>query len=263
MLSLLFATSKELGYDDQIRRCRDLKGDICYVYKIRGVCYQTIRQIDERQSGRLGGRSTLVWGARQIVSIDDLTYVPNSAEVVIRDAWLQQGARTEKNIQDDIFASLQKVAGLLRNPERSGSPEPDDDRMIARINAASASDWEAALRCVKEEGWRDYFLRIDGEEFGAETRPKADDAAVSPDSFKETKQTTVKPAKLSSANRTSTSTSTSTSPSYSTPPAPLVQREYCIRKRHFLVYSEVCVALQSLTELKDVLSGLQHAVMGM
>lgn len=260
MLSLLFATFKELGYDDQLRRCRDLKGDICYVYKIRGVCYRTIRQIDEHQSGRLGGRATRVWGARRVVSIDDLTYVPYSAEVVIRDVWLQQGAKTEKTIQDDIFASLQKVAGLLRNPERSGNPEPDDDRMIARINAASASDWETALQCVKEEGWKDYFLRIDGEDFGAETRPKADDAEVSPDSFKETKQTIVKPAKLSGANRTSTSTSTSTPHSYDTPPA---QREYSIRKRHFLVYSEVCVALQSLTEFKDVLSGLQHAVMGM
>ncbi|KAG8840137.1 hypothetical protein FRB96_009595, partial [Tulasnella sp. 330] len=265
MLSFLFATSKELGYDDEIRRWRDLDGHICYVYKIGTSYYRTIEQIDEHQTGRLGGRATRVWKAIEIVSANDLRPAPGSVEVVIRDIWLQDGAKTEEALQTAIFESLQKVAILLNDEERLEKPTSEDDgRMIDRIKAAkSCNDWTGALECVKNRRYEDYFLRIGSYGFGAKTKTKAADAEAAPDIFKAAKHPIVESAQLPGANRSTISTSTSTSHGYGAPPPPKVHREYSIRTRHFLVYTEVCVALQFLVDYQDVLKGLEDAVMAL
>ncbi|KAG8896798.1 hypothetical protein FRB99_008646 [Tulasnella sp. 403] len=261
VLSFLFANPGELGYDADLRRQRDENKDICYVYKIGDAYYRTISQIDEHQSGRV----TRVWKAIEIKSANDLRIKDGAPEVVIRDIWLQDGARTEKAIQDSIFASLGKVAVLLNNEARLKDPGPDDDpRMIARINAAkSGADWVGALECVKNRRYGDYFLRIDSEGFGAKTKDKAPNTEPGADIFNPTKYPTVQAAKLPGANRSSIPTSTSNSPGHGEPRAPNVHREFSVRKRHFLVYTEVCVALQSLADYGDVLTGLEHAVMAL
>lgn len=263
MLSFLFSTSKELGYSETIRRHRDSGGRLCYVYKIGTSFYRTIDPIDDHQSGRLGGRVTRVWKAIKILSADNLASDPDAAEVVIRDVWLQADAKTEPELQEGIYASLRKVADLLEHEARLENPAMDDSiRMIARIKAAkSLLDWEDALKCVKDGHYSDYFLQIGGHGFGAETKTTVADVVADPDIFKETNTPTVQSARLPGANRSSVSTRTSNQ-GHNAPPLPQVQRTFSSRKRHFLVYTEVCEALQSLTDYGDVVKGLGDAIMG-
>ncbi|KAG8842818.1 hypothetical protein FRB96_004720 [Tulasnella sp. 330] len=264
MLSFLFSTSTELGYDGILRRHRDLAGHICYVYKICGSYYRTIEQIDEHQSGWLVGRVTRGWKAIKIVSANDLRPAPGSTEIVIRDIWLQEGAKTEEALQTTMFESLKKVAGLRNDEARLEKPiSEDDDRMIDRIKAVKGrAGWTGALECAKNRCYEDYFLRIDSHDFERENKARAADAEATPDIFKAANHPTVKPAQLPGANRSSITTSTSTSGGHSASPLPTAYRGHSIRKRHFLAYTEARVALQLLADYGDVLKGLEDAVMG-
>ncbi|KAG8848760.1 hypothetical protein FRB96_001039 [Tulasnella sp. 330] len=143
-----------------------------------------------------------------------------------------------------MIESLKNVAVLLNDEARLEKPTSEDaGRMIDRMKAIKGhTGWTSALRL--------------------QAKAKAADAEAAPDIFKAVKHSTVERAQLLGANWSSISTSTPTSRGHDASPPPKVYRGYSIRKRHFLVYTEVCVALQLLADYGDVLKGLEDAVMG-
>ncbi|EKM78231.1 hypothetical protein AGABI1DRAFT_30779, partial [Agaricus bisporus var. burnettii JB137-S8] len=114
-LSLLYATREEIGYDPTIHRVLH-DNEIQYVYEV--VCegetryFRTIATLFTSQSLRITGRKTRVWKAVEVEGYDGNKHrkeKEGGREVALKDCWLDEGSRTEKDNLDGILNALAEV----------------------------------------------------------------------------------------------------------------------------------------------------------
>lgn len=162
MLSFLFATPVEMGYDDMVERKRSTDKDIYYVYTINKRRFRTVASLFEQRNLRITGRATRIWKVTEIGDNDE-PLEPNSYKT-FKDVWLPETSPSEAKIRADIFSALHDLAsdlGALSN-KLGGSD------LVCKDNAVRLK-----LRvCVLSRSYSDYFTTVDVDCTGKK-RPKA------------------------------------------------------------------------------------------
>ncbi|KAG8891920.1 hypothetical protein FRB99_003240, partial [Tulasnella sp. 403] len=158
LLAFIFATPTELGYDDSIRRIRDQDGEIRYVYRINGRFFKTLRCVTKSVDLRISGRITRVWEAEEVESFET-PLVVGSPKVIVRDVWLVESDKTEKQIQDEVFRSLDGLCKIESSAKLDASFSGEDDKHR-----------EELIECIKNGKYKNYFLSIIVDEKGRPTR---------------------------------------------------------------------------------------------
>jgi len=107
LVSFMFATEKEMGYDPYVTR----HSHIHYVYEIENRFFRTHEVISGYRSNNITGRILRIWAAREVESNkEDASYVGED-ECVVKDVWIDTEARTESEIQTAITRALLPAVG--------------------------------------------------------------------------------------------------------------------------------------------------------
>lgn len=258
MLSLMFATEEELGYDQTVQRRLNRETEtICFVYQVQEHFYKTIGAICEHRSLCTTDRATRVWAVVEVKSFDDLEPCEGGRPLVLKDVWLDSDAMTERDILMEISEALKKVADILaKGGELDGFEGMDEDS-------------KKALRdCLNEgeDGWNKYFLTIVHDWEGMRSKDLAP-AAQPNDKLFVLPPSAVRPASIPHADSVSRSQSSTSHPANLAPLAPVAKPvglpRWCSAKRQYReVFAEVCVALHDVPKLTDVVTALLDCVFG-
>ncbi len=107
MLSLSFATAEELGYDLSVTRvayplaANSSEHAIQYDYHIGGNTYRTVKCLSSFRASGLLSRATRVW---TVCQINDKKH----SKCALKDVWVPSDAKTELEIQQDIFGGIEE-----------------------------------------------------------------------------------------------------------------------------------------------------------
>lgn len=121
-LYAIFGTADELGFDSTVepvyRITSDKKVKCDYRYRVKNQAtgddevFQTIGSpITEDKAYEIVSQATRVWLVRKVISDDGETLVLSEETRILKDGWLFEDARLEKDIQDDIFERISKNMG--------------------------------------------------------------------------------------------------------------------------------------------------------
>ena len=249
MLSLMFATEEELGYDPTIQRRLDPETNrVCFVYEVDGHYYKTQKAIFDHRSLCITGRATRVWEVIEVASFDKLQPLEGSHTMVLKDVWLDAGSMTEGDIQREIFADLEQIANALEAGEEPKGFVGMDDESKQMLH-----------KCLLARDWHQYFLTLVHEWQGMTSKEVAE--AAEPDStLFGAPPTTVRLSFLPHADVSRTSMS---------PLSDLLLHEekpfnhrYCLKQQSRVVFKQVCVALHDVSKLGDAMTVLLSCVFG-
>ncbi|KAA1476319.1 hypothetical protein DENSPDRAFT_784887 [Dentipellis sp. KUC8613] len=166
LASFIFARADELGFDVSVQRRfdqTDTKRDYCLVFRVQDRYFKTLRTISEHlDPRRVTGRSTRVFEVIEVGSFDNMTPIAGATNKILKDVWLDEGARTEKQIQDDLFEDLDTFAKRLEEEGTSGLPH------FTGVSQADEDILRTALRGMK---YKNYFLTVDCDQQGVRSRP--------------------------------------------------------------------------------------------
>ncbi|KAJ6511347.1 hypothetical protein C8R47DRAFT_731241 [Mycena vitilis] len=112
LLTIIFSTPAELGFDPTVTRCavqRGKKTFIAYQYRVKDDYYQTEgHPLSEDAAYRMVSRATRVWKVKKMIMAGGgWTGELEDKEYVLKDVWLYDDARLERDIQEAIFAALE------------------------------------------------------------------------------------------------------------------------------------------------------------
>ncbi|KAF5324781.1 hypothetical protein D9611_004065 [Ephemerocybe angulata] len=178
-VSLFSATREEMGYNSHITSLSDQS----YLYELDHVqvqslphpCsedtesippqvsvdksdhrqsyfFKTTQIVSEVRSFRISGRNTRIWKAVEVVSRHDLTPKENGREIILKDAWIDDNAMDEFNLQQQLFRDIE----LLKQGDW-------ESLEILKNVALSPSKKEMAQlgEYLKDDSYKSLFLRFD------------------------------------------------------------------------------------------------------
>ncbi|KAG9007890.1 hypothetical protein FRB90_009170 [Tulasnella sp. 427] len=246
MLIFLFADQQKLGYDQSVRRCIDVQGDLCFVYQVNGKYYKTVRSIFEPRSLCITGRGTRVWQVVEVKSFDDLTPpLEGGPDMVLKDVWLDKGAMTEGQNYQAISDELEKIAKAVEDGEEPGfffEFGPGQDRL---------------KECLENRDWGRYFLTKECDWQGYESKELGDGATPNSRLF------AVQPSDPQPPTSSLTSRSRNSS-GRPTDPAGLRPRQrprsYRSKQQYRVVYKEICKPLHDVRRFDDLTTALEDCV---
>ena len=274
MLSLLFASMSEIGYNDAIERRLDdvrdstgtMRKQICHVYRIynekerRGEFYKTVESISEHWSRCIVGRATRVWKVKRIHSLDDSRVVPgDDRSLVLKDAWLDVGASTEGEILNIIFKKLDEFYNRIK--DRPMEELNVEDR--ARLHGVGDKTIEKIRDTLKDMKYKDYFLSIRAERKEEESKPRPEKSYQIEKLF-EMPEKGLKVAQQQDADASRTSHSgifTRNMPA-STVNSSKKPRYFQRKCQYIVVYEEVCEALHGVDDVKKVFQAIRDCIFG-
>jgi hypothetical protein len=222
----MFATSEALGYDPAVQRRVDphANSQLCYVYQVGTRFFKTTRCISARRSHRISGPATRVWEVVQVPSFDDLDPIGDARPMVLKEAWRDHGARTEREIQDAIFADLESFA--------DGSKAEKEPVQLSGIEPETKA---RLLNALANKTYKNYFLHIEDVRKGLESKPLSTSAVPFADD----------------------------GPDDQCEPVTTSVRRDCKQKHQSrVVYAEVCEALHELSSISSVLEAMMDGVDG-
>ncbi|RXW17736.1 hypothetical protein EST38_g8109 [Candolleomyces aberdarensis] len=166
----MFAEPLSVGIDPSINRVSgSSEGLVSYVYALddkdsggsRQRYFRTLDVLYSPPQTLITGRATRVWEAQEVRAFDDPTPVEAApSTVIMREVWTDASAKTESEIQFDIFADLNSFGQRLSNgvdPEQFLDFEPDLKTHIKDL--------------FVDEKYKEYFLTVIGECKGPVNRP--------------------------------------------------------------------------------------------
>lgn len=119
-LSFMFADSFEMGYYPSVYK---VPKSSAYAYAIkenasgsphnRKRYFRTVKTILVPRRICVTGRATRVVEVQEIYSFENPTPIPEAKTYVLREAWIEQDAKTERQIQAEIFADLKTFGEQL------------------------------------------------------------------------------------------------------------------------------------------------------
>lgn len=243
-LSFLFATEAEMGYDPTVHRVFIGK-DIRYVYELgpaqSPVYYLTVKPIYNPRILCITGRKTRVWKAIQVTGTerDQLQPMEEGKYVALKDVWLDEGAMTERDIQEEIFRKLDSV---------------------------SANDYEWAAPVLKDriknaistKAYKDHFMEIESDRRGAIAKAplstsKADANILGSKSAKRKKPGSNFVPGTTQHTTSSTHTGVRLEDEGIPQRAP---RDHRPKQQYRVVYKHIGTTLHDLGELPDTFSGV-------
>ncbi|KAG2008942.1 other/FunK1 protein kinase [Coprinopsis cinerea AmutBmut pab1-1] len=146
--SLICATPAGLGYDQKVT----LLSDQTYVYELppdtertTPAYFKTIHLLSDREASIHRAR---VWRVKRVVSNSDLRRVPGTRDEVLKDVYVDEHAKTEADIQDDLFHD---IASFARN---------EDWRSHVLLKDLEKEDLDPLESALEGENFKHLFLRI-------------------------------------------------------------------------------------------------------
>ncbi|KIO24428.1 hypothetical protein M407DRAFT_26139 [Tulasnella calospora MUT 4182] len=254
MLSFLFATEEELGYDPTIQRRLDPGTQtLCCVYKVednvrdkRERYFKTQKAIFEHRSLCATGRATRVWRVVEVGSFNELEPL-NSSILVLKDVWLDSQSKTECQNLDAIFQELERLADHLDK----GDEESDV------FGGVDENSKQALKECLKGRSWKRYFLSKVCDWQGSESK-KVPPAAQPDSTLFDPPTSTPTPSSNPHSDRSRSMTTRATDLVPVAQNRPL--RDYCPKRQYRVVFKEVCEALHDVQRLEDVATALLDSV---
>ena len=256
LLSFIFASQSELGFDPTVTRFNPTDGSPEYfVYEVQDSTsqakkyFKTTRSISEYPSLCISGRSTRVWLVEEVISDQDHTPV-DGKEKVLKDVWLDEDAQTERQIQDDIFRDvdsfIDKVEAGMDVPELS----------------TFQKDIQQELKALLTDGiYKQHFLTIYWDGIGMTSKITGAHSRVDPTIFSSHVSSTVSP-QTPAADQSRSQMHTMRNPPPTTRSVPL-PRKFAPKRQYRVVYEEVCQAMQELESFADSIKALRGGVIGM
>ncbi|XP_006455071.1 hypothetical protein AGABI2DRAFT_209340 [Agaricus bisporus var. bisporus H97] len=260
-LSLLYATREEIGYDPTIHRVLH-DDETQYVYEVVSEgetrYFRTIKSLFTSQSLGITGRKTRVWKAVEVEGYDGNKHrkeKEGGREVALKDCWLDEGSRTEKDNLDGIFNALAEVKERVkRNSNVLDWADPTGNRQL----------FEELLDTGNYKG---YFMEIECDMKLAITKSRLPSAECVPEFL-----VPLEREETSSGNAGSQSTQTT---QFLLEMAYLERRkaiwnrlkssaprEYRVKQHYRLVYKEIGRPLYAATNLASSLQGLSDTLIG-
>ncbi|TRM63110.1 hypothetical protein BD626DRAFT_33149 [Schizophyllum amplum] len=244
-IAFMFATPAELGFDETVELI-STDGQWYYGYKVGDRYYRTERSIFEHNGTRISGRGTRVWEVVRIKDFKD----PKPLDVerrktyALKDVWLDKGALTERKIQEALFGDLDDVYRRIKA----------NDAGIRDVLKGFDKETRTALQdCVADRKlYGKYFLTIDHDWEGPESKPRAAHAVAVPNVF----GFGYEPSPLVASVTGSDSTRARPNPLAPplTPPTPVVlEREFVPKYHYRVVFDEVGEALHYVDNISLVL----------
>ena len=173
----MFADPIEMGYDPSVYK---VPGSSTYVFSIEDNAggnhrryFRTVKPILEPRQICITGRSTRVVEAQEVYSFQNPTPIPDARTYVLREAWIEQDAKTERQIQVELFADLKAFGDQLLVCEH----EPDQFIDFG-------DDMKAEIRDIfSRYAYKDYFLTIACDSVGYPSKAVAPGCAEVEDVF--------------------------------------------------------------------------------
>ncbi|KAG2009028.1 other/FunK1 protein kinase [Coprinopsis cinerea AmutBmut pab1-1] len=156
LVAFLSSGMDQLGYDPLVT----LLPDSNYVYEIpsRGhtapLYYRTVSLICDSEPGHVSGRRMRIWEVEQVYSVANPVRVPGAPHRVLKDVILDAAARTEVDIQDELFADIAKVAN-----DESWSSRPF-------LKDFPQSDIDVLEDALQDGKFKQFFSRIVAKHVG-------------------------------------------------------------------------------------------------
>ncbi|TBU58829.1 hypothetical protein BD310DRAFT_818672 [Dichomitus squalens] len=246
LVSFLFASTPELGYDETVQRRFDpALGGYCHIFCVGDSYFKVLRSIAEHVGPcTIAGPSTRVFEVVNVPSFDNITATTESvaSPMVLKDVWLDIEAKPEKQIQNTIFGRLQDVAHRLQ-----------DGQDLPQLTGLDDAGKELLRNALRDETYRDYFLTIDCDTQGVQSK------SLAPGTWREDDVFTFWDSSFwdSSSDRSRSL--------YVTPPPHRARsfstwRSFVAKRQYRVVFKEVCQALHRLLFLagwvhRDISSG--------
>jgi len=257
LLSFIYATPVELGFDPNVKEYTPTPpGPQYFIYTINdgeeGMAYfKTLRCLSEYRSLCISGRSTRVWKAIQIKSLDDHSPVNCAKEVVLKDIWLGQDAQTERELQTNLFTD---IGAYIKRTLPGGC--------IPQLRESGSVYSELIQDLLGDEKWKKHFLTILFDGIGVPCKERPVSARPDPTLFDEPIDEPVAPRSQGADHSRAYSTSVLHEQTSSTSAAPAAPRTFAPKHRYFVVFQELCKAVEDLTSFSDTMNALKHAVKG-
>ncbi|TFK45764.1 hypothetical protein OE88DRAFT_1100184 [Heliocybe sulcata] len=184
ILSLLFASEQELGLDPTVRHRFDAKRKRdCFVYKVGQRYFMTLECLSAHRPLAVAGRATRVFRAVEVESFDALT--EKGPVKVLREAWLESTADTEKGIQTKLFARFDALAEELRLtgslcPQLQAIADSEKETKESDPDATDSDLKETLVNAITTKKYKDYFLTIECDSEGGLCKSVADGVERTP-----------------------------------------------------------------------------------
>ncbi|PPQ84865.1 hypothetical protein CVT24_013151, partial [Panaeolus cyanescens] len=220
-----------LGYDTCVTRLED--GN--YVYKIPSPLgvdeedrfYRTVASLHELRRDTITGHAPRVWKVVRVRSKHDLTAFGGKEEwSVLKQVWIRDGSRTERDIQDAIWKDMEDTWKAT-----SGECAEKVNEIRKRFPIID--------KLMMNESYKRYFLTIDADAVGGYLTPK-------PAPFS---GTTIR---MSDSSIYSFSQSTNAR-----------TRGFKQKRQYSVVFKELCTTVGRLKTLGDTMDVLEDSVVGL
>jgi hypothetical protein len=232
-MSFLFATEEELGYDPMV--IREFDGTYLFVMPADGKpdrFFRTEESLSEHRSSKITGHMARVWQVGEYSSREDSGKA--KASFVLKDVWLDASAGTEQEIQDSIFEDIDQFF--------NSSHETDPMSMFEEAT------FESLKALVQNEGYKEYFLRIDADYVDKTSKPVAPKSKSKMGLFQ---------SSVGIPHGTPHPTAMEFDLDVTIP------RDFAPKKQYRVVFTEICRTVGDLETLGEVVDVLQETLVGM
>ena len=252
MATFLFLKPEELGLDPTVTAVV-VEGKQAFVYEITDTktkekhYFRTIETLSEYRSNGISGRKTRVWKVKEVVSPKDpLIFTTNAQVVVMKDIYLDDGALTEREIQDEFY----KDVDALKGKQMDGLPN---------FETRQNEIW----KLLDGDTYKQHFLTILHDHTGFVSKSVADDSVADPTIFQQPDKK-LKVAGSPVVDRSRSQVHPGPTQSLSEiPTKPQKERTFVAKRQYRVVFRECCVAMHRVIRFQDSMEALRGAVLGM
>ncbi|KAA1476312.1 hypothetical protein DENSPDRAFT_884235, partial [Dentipellis sp. KUC8613] len=245
---------------------------LCLVFEVqdeqknRNRYFKTLHSVAEHLSLCVTGRSTRVFKVIEVGGFDDLAPVRGAKNKILKYVWLDAEAKTEREIQESIFKDLDKFAKKLEDRCKRKDDEREQHEQESELpEFYEVPEEDKKMLCAilsRPENYKRYFLTIDCDQQGFESKPLSPDAKIKDGIFTRVAPSTVS-ATLPHADTSRSHQMSAMSPPQAEGNVPRQPRDYVAKRQYRVVFDEVCEALQNVQELKTVIRGMKDCVTGL
>ena len=257
LLSFIYATPVELGFDPDIIECTPAQGGPQYfVYTVDDneggkLYFRTLQSLSEYRSHCISGRATRVWKVIQVTSLVDHSPVHvDCGGVVLKDIWLQRDATTERNLQTALFGDIEafRKQAIL-------------DKGIPRLKSSGPTLEQSIRDLLVDETYKKHFLTIMFDRLGPASKECPPFARSDPALFN-MPLTQVVPPRSRAADHSRESSGSLLFEQTSINTTPTTVRKFAPKCRYVVVFKELCKTVENLTSFTDVSNAMMDTVKG-
>ncbi|RXW18046.1 hypothetical protein EST38_g7808 [Candolleomyces aberdarensis] len=276
LFSLMIATDEELGLDCRIQVQPPLKAEPeisnaydkiqapkKYIHELKDGAnasrfFSTVTCISDFRTLYVSGRKTRVFKVIEVEKQGTTWEEKEGAKpMVLKDVWLGLNARTEKEIQDDLFKDIQTF---------SEKPDWKQDQHLSYIAKDTILQPHMAKfeDILQNQRYKDFFLLVQAESIGSPSKPVLGDARPpNPPIFEDMPIIGQGDTPQRSARSAHYQPSAQHREFNQTKNLKFVYRDFGQKKRCFFLFDEECTPVDCLPTVGDALKVLAQCIIAL